>query len=253
MTAGAAKSSTVTIGAAESRRAMPLTDIRQQAAGEVLDADQIDSDEPRQYFTSDTIREGDAVYSRINGKSYRENDRISLSDLRYLKLLHYNYRHEIQVGELIANKKIAGDLLDIFEELYRKGYEIESMYLVDNYWPEPGTADAGVAADENSMMSNNTSCFNYRVVPGKKSLSNHALGCAIDINPYQNPYVIFDPNGKQVLEGGGDPSYINRSNKRAHMIDHEDPAYLLFIKHGFRWGGDWHSSRDYQHFEKKNE
>ena len=37
------------------------------------------------------------------------------------------------------------------------------------------------------MEDNNTSCFNYRVVDGTTSLSKHALGCAIDINPFITP------------------------------------------------------------------
>ena len=40
------------------------------------------------------------------------------------------------------------------------------------------------------MLDNNTSCFNYRVVDGTSSLSKHAIGCAIDINPFYNPYVV---------------------------------------------------------------
>jgi len=34
------------------------------------------------------------------------------------------------------------------------------------------------------------------------------------------------------------------------MIDRDDLCNRLFIEHGFRWGGDWRSSKDYQHFEK---
>lgn len=220
-------------------------------AGRVLDGSLIDSEGLELFFTVREIQEGDGVYNRIIGKSYRDNDRVKLSDLRYLKLLHYNYNHEIQVGELIANAEIADDILGVFKELYGMEYEIESMFLVDNYWPVTQEENAGVLADEKSMHLNNTSCFNYRVVPGKNSLSNHALGRAIDVNPLQNPYVIFDTNGKQILSAEGDPSYIDRSNKRSHMIDHDDPAFLVFSEYGFIWGGDWNSSRDYQHFEKK--
>jgi hypothetical protein len=30
-----------------------------------------------------------------------------------------------------------------------------------------------------------------------------------------------------------------------------DLLYRLFINHGFEWGGNWRSKKDYQHFEKK--
>lgn len=39
------------------------------------------------------------------------------------------------------------------------------------------------------MADNNTSMFNYRKIAGKKTLSNHSYGVAIDINPFQNPAV----------------------------------------------------------------
>ena len=35
-------------------------------------------------------------------------------------------------------------------------------------------------------------------------------------------------------------------------IDENDLCYKLFIEHGFTWGGNWNSSKDYQHFQKVN-
>ena len=56
-------------------------------------------------------------------------------------------------------------------------YEIASMYLLEKYW----TGD-GVTTDTASIEENNSSAFNYRVVPGTNHLSNHARGYAIDLN-----------------------------------------------------------------------
>ena len=36
-----------------------------------------------------------------------------------------------------------------------------------------------------------------------------------------------------------------------YKIDHNDLAYKLFKAEGFSWGGDWRSSKDYQHFDYK--
>lgn len=44
--------------------------------------------------------------------------------------------------------------------------------------------------------------------------------------------------------------YIKRDTGLPHVITHEDLAYKLFAKHGFRWGGDWNNPKDYQHFDK---
>ena len=46
-------------------------------------------------------------------------------------------------------------------------------------------------------------------------------------------------------------TYANRTKTFKYKIDHNDLAYKLFKKHGFTWGGDWRSLKDYQHFEKK--
>ena len=104
------------------------------------------------------------------------------------------------------------------------------------------------------MEANNTSCFNYRTIPNKTSLSNHSYGLAIDINPRINPYVT---NGGQDVSPQNGAKYAERDIKKCtgeykeNMIHKGDTIYNLFIEHGFTWGGEWNSAKDYQHFEKK--
>ena len=167
---------------------------------------------------------------------------ISYDDLRYLKVLYYDFDGNVQEGELICNVSIAEDLKEIFYELYRNQYPIQSIRLIDDYNGD----------DTASMEANNTSCFNYRVVDGTTSLSKHALGCAIDINPFYNPYVVFDKtgNGQDYISPKGSEIYADRSKEFAYKIDEQDLCYRLFKEHGFTWGGDWNSCKDYQHFQK---
>lgn len=221
-----------------------LESIEDTEPGTVLDAGEIDLTQGKKYFTVSKIN--DDILQCINGKSYVENDNIGLDDLRYLKLLHYNYEHKIQVGEMIVNEKIAEDVKEVFQELFSEEYEIESMYLIDKFW----TGDS-VDSDTNSIEHNNTSAFNYRVVPNTERLSNHAAGFAIDINPLQNPYVKYNSDGSFAKYYKDMELYTDRKQKGKHMITHEDICYKVFKGHGFTWGGDWNSSKDYQHFEKK--
>ena len=167
---------------------------------------------------------------------------ISYDDLRYLKVLYYDFAGNVQEGELICNAFIAEDLKEIFYELYCNQYPIESIRLIDDYNGD----------DTASMEANNTSCFNYRVVDGTTSLSKHALGCAIDINPFYNPYVVFDKtgNGQDYISPKGSEIYADRSKDFAYKIDEQDLCYRLFKEHGFTWGGNWNSCKDYQHFQK---
>lgn len=167
---------------------------------------------------------------------------VSYDDLRYMNVLYYDFNGEIQTGELICNQLIAQDLIEIFYELYQNEYQIESIRLIDEYNGD----------DTLSMEHNNTSCFNYRMVDGTDSLSKHALGCAIDINPFYNPYIVFDKtgSGNDYISPKGSEIYVDRSQNFPYKIDENDLCYKLFKAHGFTWGGNWNSCKDYQHFQK---
>ena len=201
-----------------------------------------------QYFKAYPITEGDQVYNRIIGRSYVPNDDIALSDLRYLKLLHRNYDSQPQVGELIVNVKITEDILYIFKELYLQNYQVFSMHLVDDYW-----VGDGEKSDTASIEVDNTSAFSYRFITGSDSqLSNHAYGCAIDLNPMENPYVkVYGDGSKSTYHENAQGYVYNRTSETPHVIDENDLAYKLFAERGFSWGGHWKNPIDYQHFEKK--
>ena len=158
----------------------------------------------------------------------------------YVHVLHYDFEGGVKEGELICNRKIGQDLLDIFYSLYENEYPIEKMRLIDCYGGD----------DDASMEDNNTSCFNYRLVMGTDHLSKHSYGLAIDVNPLYNPYVT-KRNGVTVVSPRQGEIYADRSGDFAYEIDEEDLCYRLFLEHGFTWGGSWKYSKDYQHFEKK--
>lgn len=184
-----------------------------------------------------------SIKERINGVSYHKNRYISYSDLRYVQVRYYNYKGKEKTGEMIVNKAIASDVVNVFYELYKIKYPIRRIRLVDEY----------DADDNKSMSADNTSCFNYREIAGSGgSLSMHGLGLAIDINPRINPCVggahgIVPDNGK---------AYAERNIKKckgkykAYMIHKNDAAYNIFKKYGFSWGGSWNKMKDYQHFYK---
>lgn len=181
----------------------------------------------------------DVIFSRIKGKSYKDNCTVPLSELRYLHVLHVGFDGETHEGEIICNVSIAEDLLDIFKNLYDAEYQIEKIRLVDEY-----NAD-----DESSMRDNNSSCFNFRFISHTTRVSKHGRGMAIDINTLYNPCVkVVD--GKYFIEPATAGDYIDRTKNFAHKIDENDLCYKLFTEHGFEWGGHWKSLKDYQHFEK---
>lgn len=182
-----------------------------------------------------------SVFSRISGISYPVDCTVPLDELRYVVVQYVDFNENTQSGELICNKALAQDMVEIFYELYTSGYQIESIKLVDEFNGD----------DTASMLANNTSCFNYRVVEGTTRLSNHALGRAIDINPFYNPYITYNKDGTTRISPVGSEPYADRTAQFPYKIDENDLAYKLFKAHGFKWGGNWNSSKDYQHFEKK--
>ena len=182
----------------------------------------------------------DDIFARIEGKSFKANCTTPREDLRYLRVLHYNLDREVLQGELICHKDIADDLLAIFQELFKAAYPIERMVLIDEY----------EADDEASMRANNTSAFNFRQASGMQRLSSHSTGMAIDINPLYNP-LVKHREGKTKVFPATATTYIDRSKYFPYKIEKGDLCYRLFKKYGFSWGGDWRSSKDYQHFEKR--
>lgn len=184
-------------------------------------------------FTAEPIPA--AIEARMRGVSYPEDAEIKLSDLRYLRLSYVDFEDHEQVGELVCNKAIAEDLLAIFKDLYEARYPIRSIRLIDDYGGD----------DEASMAADNTSCFNYRKKTGMRELSKHALGLAVDINPFENPYV-----RPSRVRPTGASAFADRTQDFPHKIDKNDLCYRLFRARGFSWGGSWRSVQDYQHFEK---
>ena len=193
-----------------------------------------------QTFTSQAIP--DSVWQTIQGKTWHDNPYIRRSDLRYLRISHYDLEGRVHVGEMICNKLIADKLIVIFRELYAAHYPIQRMRLPDNY----------DADDERQMRDNNTSCFCYRNVSGSRNLSKHARGLAIDINTLYNPYIRYNKkDGSRIVEPATAVKYCDRKANFPYKITTNDLCYKLFIKHGFTWGGAWRTMKDYQHFEYK--
>ena len=141
----------------------------------------------------------------------------------------------IRKGEMVCNKDIAHDLLCVFCALFARGYPINSIRLVDDFG----------ADDEASMRANNTSCFNYRQIAGTRTLSKHAFGMAVDINPFENPCV-----KGQWIQPSTAVEFVDRKKDFPHKIDEKDFCKEVFTSFGFQWGGHWRSMKDYQHFEK---
>lgn len=211
---------------------------QQYGPGDIVPESIIEQMGEQEFFSCSPIP--DSIFQQMQGKSFKRNCTTQRNQLRYLRCLHTDKEGHVIVGEMVVNKLIATDILDILLQLYHAKYPIERMRLID-LWE---------ADDEKAMGDNNSSGFNFRTISHTNKVSKHGQGMAIDINPLYNPYHKKLRSGKEVVEPAQGRPYLDRSKHHAYMIKKGDLCHRLFREKGFRWGGDWKTMKDYQHFEK---
>jgi len=177
----------------------------------------------------------------IQGNSWHKGCPVGLNDLRYLRMRYLNFKGQTKMGEMVVHKEIADEVIEIFHTLYNIGYPIHKMKLVSDY----------KGSDWQSIEADNTSAFNCRNATGSKKWSKHSYGKAIDLNSIENPYVSRSGH----IAHKASLQYRKRVHKKDTYVDRavllrNDKAVKLFKKHGWKWGGDWHGVKDYQHFFK---
>ena len=157
---------------------------------------------------------------------------------RIIDVIYYSFDGKIHKGQLVIDERLVEDIKEVFRVALETGFPINSVIPISH---DRFFKNGEWNSDDQSMMSNNSSAFNYRTVTGGKSLSNHAYGFAIDINPVQNPYI----KGSIVLP----PGAVYDINKPGTLSEGA-PVVKTFKRLGWTWGGNWQSLKDYQHFEK---
>lgn len=155
-----------------------------------------------------------------------------LDSMILINVEYYNFDEKLCKGQLVINKAIKQDMVEAFELIKKIKFPIEKVIPIVEYnW-----------SDDRSMEDNNTSAFNYRFVANTTRLSNHSWGRAIDFNPVQNPAVYKD--------GSMAPKNASYNIKAKGTLTEDHELVLFFKSRGWRWGGDWTSLKDYQHFDK---
>jgi hypothetical protein len=170
------------------------------------------------------------------GATWRPGCPVGPELLRRVELDYVGFDGHTHRGDLVVHQDVVADVIAIFEQLQVLRYPIATMRTVDHY---PG------AEDELSMEDNNTSAYNCRLMPSGRAWALHAYGRAIDINPLLNPFV--DREG--TLEPKTAGPYLDRNRTDPGLLHPGDPVVRAFTDRGWRWGGDWRTPKDYQHFE----
>ena len=158
---------------------------------------------------------------------------VKATDLRYVTVSFRGFDGLAHTGELLLNARAADGLVNVFGRLFAEGYPIERMRVTSaTELNAPPTGD-----------DNTTAVFACRPVRGHTGWSQHAYGLAVDVNPFQNPY----HKGNVVLPELA-TSYLDRGDVRPGMILPHGPVPKAFATIGWKWGGDYHSLKDFMHF-----
>jgi len=134
--------------------------------------------------------------------------RTFLTQISLPYVMRLSWNKTITVNKLTCHKEVASSLQSILGS------------ILDLY----GSRDAIKAA----RMDLFGGCYNFRTVRGGHTLSMHAYGAAIDLDPEKNPR--------------DKPWKANSGMMPVEVIE-------IFKDHGWAWGGDFKSRPDCMHFE----
>lgn len=148
-----------------------------------------------------------------------------------LSLPYRDFDGRQYVGDIDVLDILAPHITAIFKTIFTQNFPIYSMAVMEKFSFD----------DAMSMAANNTSGYNPRCIQGTDTVSMHAYGLAIDVNPRENPYIV---DGVVYPEDGS--SYLDRASSVPGMIE---PIVPIFKDYGFMWGGDWATPTDYHHFQ----
>jgi hypothetical protein len=165
--------------------------------------------------------------------SYRAGCPVPPTELRTVRTAYWGFDGRPHSGAIVVNRRAAADVVAVFRRLYEARFPIRRLRPVSAY---RGSDDASMAAD-------NTSGFNCRFVSGTRRWSMHAYGLAIDVNPVENPFV----SGGRVSPPAG-RRYLDRDEPVPGIAVEGGVLVRAFEARGWKWGGRWRGSPDYQHF-----
>jgi hypothetical protein len=200
---------------------------------------------PTDEFVSSISRITPKVRERM-GTSWEPGCPVGLRDLRYVRVVFHGFDKQPHTGELIVHEDHARGIVQVFRTLYDAHFPIEQMTL-----PTTNERDRTPSGD-----GNGTGAMVCRATTAGTSYSAHAYGLAIDVNPFQNPYVrgASSPDtprnciGSCLLLPELSGAYLDRSWRRPGMIRPGGVVVRAFADIGWSWGGAWRTLKDYQHF-----
>ncbi len=187
-----------------------------------------------------------SVQKKMLGVTWHEGCPVGFDQLAYLTISYHGFDNKIHKGELIVNKEVAKETIDIFKKLFDAHFPIEEMSLPENLMNLHNTPPTDEEIKDYSRKNNTIGFVCRPDAQTPTQLSMHSFGYAIDINPRYNPGAL--PHDKVTPEDG--KPYLNRTLNHPGMIKENDNTFKAFTEKGWEWGGFFRAGVDYMHFQK---
>jgi hypothetical protein len=184
--------------------------------------------EPEQPSNIEDVDAGDLAHS------YTADCPVTPDQVVLVHVRHWGLDGKAHDGSIVVARSQGEAVAAIFERLFEIGYPIQSVIPI-------GALPKGI--EDSDPNYNNTSGLHCRRATGSSRWSEHAKGLAIDINPFQNPFIT-----STTLWPANSGRYVDRTLGEAAMILADDDVVRAFADHGWLWGGYWSSIKDYQNF-----
>jgi hypothetical protein len=181
-------------------------------------------------------RLGDRQWARILATgTWRPGCPGGRASLRRVDVGYIGFDGHPHRGSLVVNADVAASVARVFTRLFDERFPIHRMVPIEQY-----------AGDDNaSMRADNTSAFNCRKATQSNApaaSSPHANGRAVDVNPYENPWI--DPRC-----GCWQPSAYWGSHRSGRgVITASGSVVTAFRAAGWIWRGTG-AEADLQHFD----
>jgi peptidoglycan L-alanyl-D-glutamate endopeptidase CwlK len=160
----------------------------------------------------------------LRGKGVPEEmiDNLALVDVEYR-----GFDGNVHGGQIVVHRDLEESIRRIFHRIVSETeFPLTCVTPVSRFgW-----------SDSASIKSNNASGFNWRLVSESVEVSDHAFGSAVDLNPLINPWVRPGAANREY-----DADTIGTLSQFSEVVQ-------IFKDEGWKWGGDWRSSKDWQHF-----
>ncbi len=163
---------------------------------------------------------------------------VGQDELRQVLVNFTGFDGAVHRGALVVRADVASSTARVFTRLFDIKFPIHRMSPIEAYHGD----------DNASMAADNTSAFNCRSSSQSNApigSSPHANGRAIDVNPYENPWI--DPRCQCFRPDAKYGDHPNKLRSGPGVITKGSGAWRIFIAEGWIWQDN--STLDYQHFD----